>query len=246
MLTRSIRLAPLIGLAVLGGWSYSPQLHVPKPARVFRPLHGSIDDHACFGFMSPSSATIYVGYTQQMLLGVYACYPGTNTIDAGPSFWKDLNSNNTSVVSYDQNSGYAIGVAPGTATVGGSICFGGSCTSASATVTVTYAPVSVEVRGTSYVTSPGSYNFTSVASGGHGTYSYQWSVTYGDGSTFTLGTGTSQDVDFGCPDNGTSVRVQLAVTASDVGSGSGQRYVGVDMTGSCHDNHLGFERLDHT
>lgn len=55
-------------------------------------------------------------------------------------------------------------------------------------------PLAVSISGPSLISAKGTYTWTANASGGTGSYGYQWSVDYASGSHLTLGTASSQNV----------------------------------------------------
>lgn len=78
-------------------------------------------------------------------------------------------------------------------------------------------PLSANISGPDYLTSKGTYTWTANRSGGSGGYTYEWQVTYlSTGTTYTLGTGQSQNMSVYSGDGQFEMSVRVTSNGSSV------------------------------
>lgn len=119
--------------------------------------------------VTPSSASLQVGQTQQLTAKAYDQYG--NLMSGKTATWSIDHSSVASVSSSGSLQGVSVGSTTARATVDG--------VTGTASVSVTPA-LYVSISGTSMITSAGTYSWTASASGGNGSFSYQWEVDWND------------------------------------------------------------------
>lgn len=119
--------------------------------------------------VTPSSVSLQVGQSQQLTAKAYDQYG--NVMSGKTATWSIDHSTVASLSSGGSLQGVATGSTTARATIDG--------VTGTASVSVTPA-LYVSLSGTSMITSAGTYSWTASASGGDGTFSYQWEVDWND------------------------------------------------------------------
>ncbi len=158
--------------------------------------------------VTPSSVSTRVGWSPTQLEA--QLYDQYGYALAGATYsWSSSNPGVASV----SGSGLVTPNSPGSATV--TSCAAGKC--GSSAISVDYAILGVSMDGPRIVWLSSGYAealYTANPYGGSGGYTYQWSITRGNGSSYSLDTGRSQGVLWDCSDAGTGASITVVVTTS--------------------------------
>lgn len=119
--------------------------------------------------VTPSSASLQVGQSRQLTAKAYDQYG--NVMSGKTATWSIDHPSVASISSGGNLQGVSTGSTTARATIDG--------VTATASVSVTPA-LYVSLSGTSMITSAGTYSWTASASGGNGSFSYQWEVDWND------------------------------------------------------------------